>query len=137
MGTAIVKAGIVDPIMIVTATLTALGLFTTPSFELTAAWRWLFWALIGGAYVFGIFGIVLVTIGILSHLCGMEPFGVPYFSPFGPIHPRDLQDSLIRAPLPSMRKRPFFPRSRDPGKQGPALQWSPIDLDQGQPDSRQ
>ena len=39
VGTAIVKAGIADDIMIVTVTLTALGLFTTPTFEMTTPWR--------------------------------------------------------------------------------------------------
>lgn len=113
VGTAIVKAGIVDDIMIVIATLTALGLFVTPAYELTTAWRWLFWVMILGSYFYGIFGILLVTVAIIGYMAGLESFGVPYLTPFGPLRVKDLADAWIRLPLSKLILRPSSARPVD------------------------
>lgn len=136
VGTAIVKAGIVDDLMIITVTLTALGLFTTPTFEMTAAWRWLFWVLIGASYIFGILGIALVTAGIIAHMASLENFGVPYLSPFGPLRFRDLKDSWIRSPIPTLVDRPIANRPVDIGKAGPPEPVHALDLFRAQEKAR-
>lgn len=106
VGTAIVKAGIVSPLMIVIITLTALGLFTSPSYEMAVPWRVLFWVLIVVSYFLGLYGIILALLLILAHLASLEVFGVPYLSPFGPYHGRDMRDTFVRFPEPMMAKRP-------------------------------
>nr|WP_243239744.1 spore germination protein [Sulfobacillus harzensis] len=106
VGTAIVKAGIVSDIMIVAVTLTALGLFSSPSMEMAATWRWLFWLFIVVAEIWGVYGLVLATVAVIVHLTALENYGVPYLSPFTPIRLRDLLDSWIRAPFPTLRRRP-------------------------------
>ena len=106
VGTAVVKAGIVSPLMIVIITLTALGLFTSPSYEMAVPWRVLFWFLVTLSYFLGVYGIILGMLAILSHLASLENFGVPYLSPFGPVKTRDLKDSLVRFPEPMLTKRP-------------------------------
>ncbi|MCY0879112.1 MAG: spore germination protein [Firmicutes bacterium] len=108
VGTAIVKAGIVSPLMIVIITLTALGLFTSPNYEMATPWRVLFWFLIALSYLFGLFGIILGLLAILSHLASLENFGVPYLSPFGPYRWRDLKDTLVRFPESALTKRPAY-----------------------------
>jgi hypothetical protein len=137
VGTAIVKAGIVSDIVIVATTLTALGLFTTPTFEMTAAWRWLFWVMVLGSYMLGILGMVLVTVFIITYLAALEPFGVPYLSPFGPIRLRDLKDSVLRAPITALKQRPFYLRPADIQKEVPPPDWPSLDpvLDSGQKES--
>lgn len=112
VGTAIVKAGIVDDVMIVSATLTALGLFTSPAFEMSTPWRWLFWAMIIGAYFLGIFGMVLVTVAIVAYLASLEPFGVPYLTPFGPTRLGSWADAWVRLPTPALRRRPISLRPK-------------------------
>lgn len=107
VGTAIVKAGIVDDVMIVSATLTALGLFTSPAFEMSTPWRWLFWVMIAGAYFLGILGMVLVTVGIIAYLASMEEFGVPYLTPFGPVRLGSWSDAWLRLPTPTLKERPI------------------------------
>ncbi len=114
VGTSIVKAGIVDSIMIIIITLTALGLFTSPSYEMATPWRILFWVLITASYFFGLYGIVLTTLIILAHLSSLENFGVAYFSPFGPIRFRDLKDSWLKYPTSALNKRPVYLRSVKP-----------------------
>ncbi|WP_028962783.1 spore germination protein [Sulfobacillus thermosulfidooxidans] len=118
VGTAIVKAGIVDSIMIVIITLTALGLFTSPVYEMATPWRILFWVLVFAAYFLGLYGMVLAIMMILAHLTSLENFGVAYLSPFGPMRLRDLQDSWIRLPLSLLKKRPSYLRPVKTRKMG-------------------
>ena len=119
VGTAIVKAGLIDSIMIVVATLSALSLFTIPALELAATMRWLFWLFVVSSSIFGVFGLLVMIIIVLAHLATMENYGVPYLSPFGPLRIADLKDSLIRFPMPRLRKRPIFLRTIDPGASDP------------------
>lgn len=116
VGTAIVKAGIVSGIMIVTITLTALGLFTSPVYDMAVPWRVLFWMLIIMAYIFGLYGVILGLLLILSHMATIENFGVPYLSPFGPYRLRDMLDGIVRAPGHLLQKRPIYLRTLRPRK---------------------
>jgi len=108
VGTAVVKAAIVSDLMIVIITLTALGLFTSPSYEMATPWRVLFWFVVGAAYAFGTFGIILAVVGIIAHLASLENFNVPYLSPFAPMNVRDLKDSVIRLPYRTLERRPSY-----------------------------
>ncbi len=111
VGTAIVKAGLVDSLMIIIVTLTALGLFTVPAIEIAATWRWMFWLYVAAAWLFGMYGLVLITVVLIVHLTSLENFGVPYLSPFGPIRLADLSDSWIRFPFPQLKRRPVSLRT--------------------------
>lgn len=113
VGTAIVKAGLVDDIVIVVATMAALGYFTAPAFELTVPWRLLFWVMIVAAYTLGVLGIVLASTVVIAHLASIEVFGVPYTTPFGPLRVPDLSDTWLRAPLRMLWHRPTSVRSLD------------------------
>lgn len=106
IGTAIVKAGLVDPVVIIGTTFTALGLFTVPTWEMSSAWRWVFWLLVFGSYFFGVYGIVLVTFMVVGHLASLNVMGVPYLAPFGPLSPIGLQDTMIRFPTRDLDQRP-------------------------------
>ncbi len=119
VGTAVVKAAIVSDIMIVIITLTALGLFTSPVYEMATPWRILFWFVVAASYAFGIYGIILAMLVILAHLASLENFGVPYLSPFGPIRLRDLKDSWLRFPGASLNKRPAYLRTVHPTQRVP------------------
>ncbi|PSR34976.1 MAG: spore germination protein [Sulfobacillus benefaciens] len=114
VGTAVVKAALVSDIMIVIITLTALGLFTSPVYEMAVPWRILFWFVILAAYFLGVYGIILSLIVILAHLASLENFGVPYLSPFGPLRIRDLKDSWVKFPEDAMVYRPTSLRTVSP-----------------------
>ncbi|NMP24193.1 spore germination protein [Sulfobacillus harzensis] len=128
VGTAIVKAGIVDDVMIVSATLTALGLFATPAFEMSTPWRWLFWIMVLGAFTLGVFGMVMVTVGIIAYLASLESFGVPYFSPFGPLRLSSWKDAWWRAPIPVLEKRPVSLRPTRRRQAAPSSSPDPFSL---------
>ncbi len=119
VGTAVVKAAIVSDLMIVIITLTALGLFTSPVYEMATPWRILFWFVVFASYAFGIYGIILAMLVILAHLASLDNFGVPYLSPFGPIRVRDLKDSWLRFPEASLDKRPAYLRTVHPTQKVP------------------
>lgn len=133
VGTAMVRAGLVDDIMIVVATTAALGYFTAPAFEMTVPWRLLFWVMIAASFTFGILGIVLATTVIIAHVASIEVFGVPYTSPFGPLRTTDLPDTWLRAPMPALWQRPTQTRSLDVVQADPHVPTKqPIDLTKAQ-----
>lgn len=107
VGQAAVEAGIVGPIMVIVVAITAISSFAIPSYSLGIGLRLLRFLLIIVSAILGLYGIMLGTIVILIHLCGLKSFGVPYLSPYTAyIKQRtDLKDTFIKAPLPSMHNR--------------------------------
>lgn len=107
IGQAAVDAGIVGSIMIIVVSITAIASFATPSFNFAAGVRLLRFGLIIASAILGLYGIMLVTILILIHLCSLESFGVPYLTPYTAYVKQysDLKDTFIRAPWPAMRDR--------------------------------
>lgn len=113
VGTAMVKAGVVSSLMIVTITLTALGAYTSPLLEMSNAWRILSWPLIIAAYLLGIYGVVLVTFAIAVHLVSLSSLGVPYMAPMAPVDRRGLRDSVIRLSLQRLKRPGYVLSPRD------------------------
>lgn len=54
----------------------------------------------------GFYGLIFGITGALLHLCEMRSFGVPYLLYLTSMNPYDLKDTIIRAPLWKMKKRP-------------------------------
>ncbi len=107
IGQAAVDAGIVGSIMIIIVAITAIASFATPSYNLAIGIRLLRFSLIVASAILGLYGIMLVTILILIHLCSLKSFGVPYLTPYtASVSQRDdLKDTIIKAPLPAMHHR--------------------------------
>ncbi len=128
VGTAVVKAGLVSPQMIVVITLTALSFYSAPVYELTGTWRVVnFLMLLAGA-VAGVYGLVLVTVWLIGTLIGLTSFGVPYFAPMAPFRAADWRDLLIRVPWTLWRRRlttahPEGSRSMGPPVMVPPSPW--------------
>jgi len=133
VGTAVVRAGLVDPQVIVMMTLTALALFSTPVYELTGAWRVVGLALLLGGALFGVFGIIIVTIWFVGTLIEMQSFGTPYLSPWAPFRGAEWPDAFSRVPWSMMTARwadarPRRPTWRRPGPDVPRphlRRWRP------------
>lgn len=128
VGTAVVKAGLVSPQMIVVITLTALSFYSAPVYELTGTWRVVnFLMLLAGAVV-GVYGLVLVTVWLIGSLISLTSFGVPYFAPIAPFRAPDWRDLLLRVPWTWWRRRlttahPVGPRSMGPSVIVPPPPW--------------
>ncbi|WP_174732706.1 spore germination protein [Mesobacillus harenae] len=106
VGQAAVEAGIVSPIMVIVVSLTTIGSFASPSYNSAISLRMLRFPIMVAAGLFGLYGIMLALILIFIHLCSLKPFGIPYLSSITPFRLRDMQDTLIRLPIPWMKKRP-------------------------------
>ncbi|MBW8350697.1 spore germination protein [Bacillus sp. IITD106] len=105
IGQAAVQAGIVSPAMVIVVSITAIANFATPSFAMAISARLIRFLFIGVAAIFGFYGVILGIIFLTIHLCSLRSFGVPYMTPFAPLSPDNLQDTLIRTPLWTTRER--------------------------------
>lgn len=92
IGDAAVKAGIIGSSMVVA--LTALSSFVVPSLYEPAAILKFVFILVGGTW--GLFGISVGFVLLLTNLCALESLGVPVMAPLSPCAPADLRDGLWR-----------------------------------------
>ncbi|WP_068781240.1 spore germination protein [Paenibacillus sp. GM2] len=106
IGQAAVEAGIVSPIMVIVVALTAICSFMIPAYNGAIAIRLLRFPLMVFVSFLGMLGLILGVMIIIAHLVSLKSFGVNYLSPFAPYQAADWKDSVIRAPLPLLKKRP-------------------------------
>ncbi|TMW72772.1 spore germination protein [Alteribacter natronophilus] len=106
IGQAAVLAGLTSNILIIIVSLSMLATLLIPSFPLSNTVRVLRFTLILAAGFIGGLGLAVGAVLLLIYLARLESFGVPYLSPFGPLRPADLKDSLIRAPFRYNRDKP-------------------------------
>ncbi len=106
IGQAAVEAGIVSAPIVIIVSVTGIASFTIPRFNMSITVRLLRFPFMILAAVLGAFGIVLGLLILLTHLCKLRSFGVPYLSPVSPIKAKELKDIFIRAPWWAMEKRP-------------------------------
>ncbi len=112
IGTAVVKAGFVSAQIIVLMTLTALSLFSVPTYELIASWRVVGWIMLMSAFLFGVYGLVLAVLWMTVELVSIQSFGTPYLVPWSPFRPKDWQNTLWRLPWAALTRRLTEGRAR-------------------------
>jgi spore germination protein KA len=125
IGQAAVEAGIVSAPMVIVVSLTGIASFTIPRFNMAISIRLLRFPFIFLAGMFGLFGIVLGILIILTHLSKLRSFGIPYLSPVSPLSNEGQKDVLLRAPWWSMNKRPNQMVKDDRTREGEDLMPSP------------
>ncbi|TYS90047.1 spore germination protein [Rossellomorea aquimaris] len=106
IGQAAVQASIVSPAMVIIVSITAIASFATPSFDMAISARLIRFLFMVGAATFGFYGIILILLMIVVHLCSLRSFGVPYMAPFAPFIPVNNGDTFVRLPWWSLRQRP-------------------------------
>jgi hypothetical protein len=114
IGQAAVAAGLVSPLMVVVVALTAIGSFAVPSFDVSLTLRFLRFPFMILAAFYGLYGIMAGIILLYLHMVHLQSFGVPYMAPLSPASMGVVRDTIVRAPLWSMRLRPlmFKPKNR-------------------------
>lgn len=113
VGQAAVSANLVSPMTVVAVALTALGSFSVPNEEFSEALRLVKYIHIFLGGFLGVVGIVLGAYLLLLHLASLKSFGVPYLSPYAAQEINDgfdLRDALVRWPMRTLYRRPFFAR---------------------------
>ncbi|WP_282137457.1 spore germination protein [Rossellomorea aquimaris] len=106
IGQAAVQASIVSPAMVIIVSITAIASFATPSFDMAISARLIRFLFMVGAATFGFYGIILILLMVVVHLCSLRSFGVPYMAPFAPFIPVNNGDTFVRLPWWSLRQRP-------------------------------
>nr|WP_234541150.1 spore germination protein [Paenibacillus pseudetheri] len=109
IGDSVVRAGLISYPMVIVVALTAISSFVAPSNEISTATRILGFPLMILAAMFGLIGITFGMLFILIHLCKLESFGTPYFSPVMPLRMKDMKDTFVRFPIWSLNQRPHDP----------------------------
>ena len=104
LGDAAVSAGIASAPLIIVAALSGICSFIIP--PLMKVESILRIMLLIAANILGLLGIGIVTIILITYLCNKRTFGIPFLTPFSPLHTDDLKDSLIVVPIWRMFTRP-------------------------------
>ena len=114
IGQAAVEAGIVAPLLVIVVAITAISSFSIPSYNVAIGFRLLRFGFILAAGFLGLYGVALVTLLLLVHLCSLKSFGIPYLSPFVTMVDTfsDLKDTVVRVPLISMSNRGITARRK-------------------------
>ncbi|CAH1218358.1 Spore germination protein A1 [Paenibacillus plantiphilus] len=106
LGQAAVQAGLVSPAMVIVVSFTAISNFVTPQINIAIAARLIRFSLMLLAGMLGLYGIMTGVIVLLTHLAGLQSFGVPYMAPVAPFIWSSWKDIFIRVPRWAMKSRP-------------------------------
>ena len=116
IGQSAVAANLVSPVIVIVVAVTALASFAIPNEELAGTFRLLKYFQIIVTSVFGVFGIILSWILIVSHLARMESFHFPYLLPVASDdvnNNQDKKDSIVRFPLYKLKKKKIYVRPEE------------------------
>lgn len=105
IGDAAVSAGIVSPIMIIVIAISAISGLIFTSNALTSAIRYYRILLLIISTFFGIYGIFIGLIFLITKLCSITSFGFPYMAPLSPIIKSELKDAVVRSNTKKIKKR--------------------------------
>jgi len=118
IGQAAVSAGLVGAPMVIVVAATAIASFMVVPFADTGALFRLIMTIVAG--FLGLFGMIIISLEVLSHLAALRSLGVPYLSPVTPLNTSDLiKDTWLRAPLWALGSRPAFLDPLDKKRQSP------------------
>jgi len=114
LGQAAVDAGIVSSLMVIVVAITAIAAYSTPSYSFGTSFRLLRFTYMAAAGFLGLYGLMLAFLITLIHLSNLKSFGIPYLAPFNyNMSLKDFKDTIIRAPLHTMKHRPEFIAKQD------------------------
>ena len=111
LGETAVSAGFLSTPAIIIVAFSGICLYTVPDFvETGSILRWLFLIVAG---CLGPFGIVLLSALIFCYLLSSDCFDTPLLSPFSPLTPRDLRDSVVKYGMQTLKTRPVVFQSKN------------------------
>lgn len=104
LGDTAVKAGIISTPAVIIIAFSAICLYTVPDFVETSTTLRLMVLIIAGSA--GTFGVLLCAAFIVCYLVTEQDYGVPILAPYAPLIGRDMKDTVYKAQLRSLNKRP-------------------------------
>lgn len=107
IGTTVVEAGLVNALLVVITSVTAIASFTMPTYSFSTSLRVLRVPTIIMASVLGLYGIALSLMVIVTHVCSLRSFGESYGGNlFNITLLRDWKDTFFRLPATLLKDRP-------------------------------
>ena len=104
LGDTAVSAGVISPPAVMIVALSGITLYTVPDQAPQFIILRFAFTIVGGC--FGLFGLILLTMFIITYLCDLDIYGSPYLAPFAPHIKNDFQDALIKKDLIDITTRP-------------------------------
>lgn len=117
IGQIAIDVGVFVPEVILYVAVSAMGTFSTPSYELGIANTLVKFILLILVSVFKVPGLVIGTTLYLLFLANLRSFNSPYFWPFLPFSPRACLEILIRNSAPGSKIRPSIVQPKNRQKQ--------------------
>ncbi|MCM3567130.1 spore germination protein [Neobacillus mesonae] len=114
IGTAAVDAGLTSNVLLILVALAALASFTTPVYRMGNTIRLLRFPFLLMADLWGLLGIAIAFLFLMTHLLKLTSLGRPYLEPIFPPNIRDLKDAFVRLPFSTQSKRPDFLQTKNP-----------------------
>jgi len=130
LSTAAVESALASNFLLIIVALSAIASFTTPVYRMSVTIRILRFPFILAAQIWGVLGIMMCGIAVVTHLLRLTSLGMPYLVPFSPWRKADMFDTIVRPPLSSFHHRPGFFRSPNPRRFGKAHAARKRDIDE-------
>lgn len=118
IGNTAVQSRVVSPTTLLIVGITTVATFLVQNYEMSLSIRSLRFPMLVLANALGFLGIAAGWFFIIAHLMSMESFTVEYFK----VTNKDMKDTMIRAPLWTMKKRPDAIPNKNPVRMTSA--WS-------------
>lgn len=111
IGTVVVESNLISNMMVIVVALTGIASFIIPSYEMSNAGRLLTYPFIVMASIFGLIGLELSLLLVVTHLARINTMGIPYF--YSGISGDTIKDTWFRGPIRSLKKRPMESLAKD------------------------
>lgn len=128
LSTAAVEGALTSNILLIIVASSAMASFTIPVFRMSTTIRLLRFPFIIAAHLWGVLGIAICTLFLITHLIRLTSLGMPYLAPFHPWRSKDHFDTLIRLQFDKMGRPPSYFRTPKVNNRGNKSQ-NPMDTD--------
>ncbi len=113
IGDAAIRAKIVSSTTLLVVGVSTVATFLIPNYEMAISIRLINYPMLFLGNFLGMFGITIGWFFLITYLCTLKSYGVPYFK----IYKSDLKDILVRMPVYKMKKRPEVIPNSNPTRQ--------------------
>ncbi|WP_077326785.1 spore germination protein [Virgibacillus siamensis] len=113
IGQIAIDVGMFGPEVILYVSVSAIGSYVTPSYELSVANKLTRFVLIVVTGLFGVIGFAVGFTAFILYLVRLKSIRTPYLWPFLPFNAGAIVQILIRVPVPKSNKRPSIVHPRN------------------------
>ena len=104
LGDTAVKAGLISPPAVMLVAMSGISFYTIPDENSQLSFLRFMFTIAGG--IFGLMGITIFLMFVISYLNDINSYGSPYLAPYAPRIKQDLYDGLIKKEALALNVRP-------------------------------